>query len=174
MIKEFYKKRILLVIVINILCLILAGFLSYHHSLPKRDERIFVFMTGQKVMKSSVLNELKEIGNSYGIVEVSSFSYDENDSYFSQAVATKGMYDTDLFIMSGDVALWYKDDGLFEVLSEEICSLGNEYLYNSEGEKIAISISDDYYLLLGKSGKSNELILELVKNIVKNGADMFE
>ena len=174
MIKEFYKQHKGLIVILHIVALVFSLFLCYYHNMPKQDERIFIFMTGDKVLKKDIETSLEEIGSSYGIISVSSFTYDENDSQFSQAVLTKGIYDTDIFIISKEVADIYLNEGLFKELHSELYQLSSEYLIDNNGIIMGIKLTEDYYLLIGQTAKSDDLITNIVNYIYKNGSDLFE
>ena len=175
MIKDIYKKNKKILTILYLICLLCVVMLCYTHAKPTKDERVFIFVTGQKYMKEDVKNDLEVLGEEFGIVDVSSFGYDEYDSSFSQAFATKGYYSSDIYIMSKDVFEKYKDSGSFAFLSSNIISLNDNYIKDSSGNIIAIYLNDEYYIAIGrKTNKPTELSEILVKYIVSNGDDLFE
>lgn len=175
MIKDIYKKNKKVITIIYLICFIVIFMLCYTHAKPTKEERVFIFVTGQKYMKEDVKEDLEELGEQYGILDVSSFGYDEFDSSFSQAFATKGFYSSDLFIMSKEVFEAYKTTGAFTALSSDIVGLSDVHITDAGGNVIAIAINDEYFLAIGnKSNKSDELIQQFINYIVLNGDDLFE
>ena len=63
----------------------------------------------------------------------------------------------------------------FKIINESLVQLTNDYITNSNGDIIAIAVSEDMYILIGqKRNKPDDVISELVKFIFDNGDDLFE
>lgn len=175
MIKTFYKKNRVLIILLFIVCGFMIFMLNYQHAKPSKEETVFIFISDQRYLKDDIKDELGEIGKEFGIKKVNSFGYNQHDTSFSQAFVTKGYYSTDLFILSKDVIEEYKDSGTFKELSDEIEGLSDVTLTNSSGDIIAIAINKDYYVLVGsKRDKPDDLMMAMIKYLVLNGDDLFE
>ena len=175
MIKDIYKKHKKIIIIAHLICILVICMFCYTHAQPTKDERVFIFVTGQKYMKEDLKIALEELGEDNGILDVSSFGYDEYDSSFSQAFATKGFYSSDLFIMSKTVFDTYKTTNTFRTLPSEIVSLSDNWVVDDSGNIIAIAINEEFFIAIGnKSAKSNDLMQEFINYIILNGDDLFE
>ena len=175
MIKGIYKEYKRVILVLYILCAAMVCLLCYLHAKPTKDEQIFIFVSGQLMMKNELTHEMEDIAKDFGILEVGSFTYDELDSDFPQIFATKGYYSSDLYILSKEVIENYKDSGAFKEINENLLELTDNYITNSDGEVIAIALNESMYILVGqKRNKPDDVITELVKCIFDNGDDLFE
>ena len=175
MIKDVYKKYKNIIKIAYIVCFAIVCMLCYTHAQPTKEERIFIFVSGQKYLKEDIKTELENIGKEYGILKVDSFGYDESDSSFSQAFATKGYYSTDLFILSKDVFESYKVTGTFSPLSTIISSLSEDVILDDSGNVIAVAVNDKFYIAIAsKCDKSTDLLYQYINYLMLNGDDLFE
>ena len=175
MIKGIYKDYKNIIIGLYIFCAAMTCLLCYQHAKPTKDEQVFIFVSGQMMIKKDLTTELEIVTKEFGISDVSSFTYNEKDSDFAQIFATKGYYSSDLYILSKDVIEMYKDSGAFKVINENLLELSDDYVYDSNGNIIAISINDSMYILIGKKrNKPEEVVNVIVKCIFDNGDDLFE
>ena len=175
MIKGLYKEYKRIIVILYILLVVGVSLLCYQHAKPTKDEQIFIFVSGQMMLKNDLVNEMEEIAEKYGILDVSSFTYDEFDSDFPQIFATKGYYSSDIYILPKTIIDNYKDSTAFKIINESLVQLTNDYITNSNGDIIAIAVSEDMYILIGqKRNKPDDVISELVKFIFDNGDDLFE
>ena len=149
--------------------------LCYQHAKPKKDEQVFIFVSGQMMIKKDLTTELEMVSKEFGILDVASFTYNEQDSDFSQIFATKGYYSSDFYILTKDVIEIYKDSGAFKEINESLLTLSNNYICDSNGNVIAIAINDNMYILIGKKrNKPEDVVTAIVKCIYENGDDLFE
>ena len=69
MIKDIYKKYKNIIKIAYVVCFAIVCMLCYTHAQPTKEERIFIFVSGQKYLKEDIKTELENIGKEYGILK---------------------------------------------------------------------------------------------------------